>query len=163
MRKILVLIVCALLINLGHARRAPIVLDTLTQEHIAFASLRGHWVFINYWASWCDSCRAELATFNQLAHDHPHTVRVFSVNIDALSRNKKQKQAQQFHILYPSLSSSTTKRLHLPPITVVPTTVVFNPQGTLAATLYGEQPRVALEKFLSLRHPSRQTRRHPPQ
>jgi cytochrome c biogenesis protein CcmG, thiol:disulfide interchange protein DsbE len=41
---------------------------------------QGHWVLVNFFASWCTDCRAELAQLNQLERRHPAGLRVVSVD-----------------------------------------------------------------------------------
>lgn len=38
-------------------------------EALSLTSLRGKVVIINFWASWCDECRAEMPAFEQLHHE----------------------------------------------------------------------------------------------
>lgn len=49
--------------------RAPdFTLDTLDGESVTLSDLRGQAVLINFWATWCPPCRAELPTI-QTAYD----------------------------------------------------------------------------------------------
>jgi len=36
---------------------------------IRLADMRGHWLLLNYWATWCGSCREEAPVLDQIAAD----------------------------------------------------------------------------------------------
>ena len=124
------------------------VLETLSGKKIPFSSLSGHWVLINYWASWCQPCVEEIAVFNQL-HKQKPKIYIFAVNYDAMQLSKQKRLTKQFHIHYPSLKHSVAKELHLGAISVVPVTFVFNPQGKLHTILYGGQTLESIREEIS--------------
>src|SRR5438874_1604728 len=41
-------------------------LQTPGGQSIQLSSLRGQWVFLNFWATWCPPCRNEMPTFQRL-------------------------------------------------------------------------------------------------
>ena len=130
--------------------RADLMLETLDGKDISLSSLKGKWVFINYWASWCGPCLDEISALNQFYKDNKDkSVEVFAVNYDSLPLNKQQRLIKKFDIRYPSLKHSTAKALHLGNISVVPVTFVLNPQGELSTTLYGGQTTDTLTDAMS--------------
>ncbi|MBL0165554.1 MAG: TlpA family protein disulfide reductase [Xanthomonadales bacterium] len=42
------------------AKHPALSIETLDGEHWDLATHRGHWVVINYWATWCAPCIAEM-------------------------------------------------------------------------------------------------------
>lgn len=118
---------------------AEVVLQNLNGQNTAFSSLQGKWVFINYWASWCEPCLAEITELNRFYQQNKHDVAMFAVNYDMVSAQEQKKLVKQFNIQYPALRQDPAKNLKLGHIKAVPVTFVFNPQGKLTKTLYGEQ------------------------
>lgn len=116
----------------------PIVLEGMNGNRITFASLKGHWVFINYWASWCDPCVNEIKELNQF-YEHYDTSKValYAVSYEGLSIAEQKKLIKKYKIHYPSLSADPSVSLNLGDIPGVPVTFVFNPQGDLVDRLYG--------------------------
>jgi len=49
-----------------------------TSYHLA--ELRGRWVLLNFWATWCAPCVEEMPLLQQLADDHPESLLVLGIN-----------------------------------------------------------------------------------
>lgn len=119
-------------------------------QPISFASLKGKWVLINYWASWCEPCLEEIPELNQLYQNHDqHQFELFAVNYDMLPADRQQQLAIDNHIHYPVLRDDPAEALALGDIRGVPVTFIFNPKGILTKTLYGGQTADGLKKIIS--------------
>ncbi|MBX5493230.1 MAG: TlpA family protein disulfide reductase [Chloroflexi bacterium] len=60
----------------------PFVLPTPDGGTLALEDLRGHVVLLNFWATWCEPCRAEMADLDRLAREWgPQGVRVVGINV----------------------------------------------------------------------------------
>ncbi|MFA5960803.1 MAG: TlpA disulfide reductase family protein [Tatlockia sp.] len=127
----------------------PVILKDLTGNAIPFDSLKGKWVFINYWASWCQPCLDEIAELNRFYQKRKDKVALFAVNYDALPLARQLALIEKYHIRYPSLQADPGKALQLGDIRGVPATFVFNPQGILTDTLYGGQTLQSLNYSIS--------------
>lgn len=115
-----------------------------------FSALKGKWVLINYWASWCPSCLEEIPEFNRFYAEHKQDpVEVFAVNFDGLSLAAQNSLIKRFNIHYPSLMQDPSDALKLGDIRGIPVTFVFNPQGELVDTLYGSQTAKHLNKIIA--------------
>ncbi|MBQ7913289.1 MAG: redoxin domain-containing protein [Clostridia bacterium] len=53
---------------------------TLSEEQITLSECRGKIVVVNFWATWCTSCIAELPDFNKFQEDHQSDVVVLALN-----------------------------------------------------------------------------------
>ena len=134
---------------LSSASHAGVELKDLYGNSTPFESLKGKWVFINYWAEWCQSCLDEIPELNRFYEKHRSTnVAFFAVNYDGLPEFKQKKLARYFKIQYPNLSHDPARALNLGDITGVPVTFVFNPQGKLVKKLFGGQSAGDLERVI---------------
>jgi len=123
---------------------AEVDIKPLLHEPIPWGSLHGKWVFINYWASWCESCLNEIHTLNRFYAANKSQVAVFNVNYEQLSEGDLTTLVRRLHIHYPTLGEDPADTLNLGDITVLPLTFVFNPKGQLVQRLYGEQNQAQL-------------------
>ncbi|KTC84927.1 TlpA family protein disulfide reductase [Legionella brunensis] len=143
------LLLITFLITCSCAQASNAILTTINGEQITFNSLKGKWVLLNYWASWCQPCLDEIHELNQFYKQRKNNVALFAVNYDMLSVNEQLQLIKKYHIRYPSLQDPA-KQLRLGSIPGVPATFIFNPQGKLSQTLYGPQTAFSLNE--ALRH-----------
>lgn len=111
------------------------------------ASLRGKVVLLNVWGSWCAPCRKE-APFLQAAWDQTRTagdVQFVGLNTRDDAAGAAEAFERRFGITYPSLRDNDGAlqlvfRTTLPP-RAIPSTIVLDRQGRVAARIIGEGSR----------------------
>ena len=133
----------------GYSYSSSIILKDMQGQKIFFESFRGKWVLINYWASWCQPCLDEINELNRFYKKNKDKAVLFAVNFERLPVFSQKALIRKYGINYPSLQYDPASVLGLGHILGVPVTFVFNPQGRLSATLYGEQTLKRLSKFIS--------------
>lgn len=94
------------------------------------------WTVVNYWAVWCKPCREEIPELNELNKDAD--VQVLGVNFDrktgeALAVDSKTLGLEFTNIDDPSQSLGVERP------SVLPTTLVINPEGEIEAVMVGPQ------------------------
>jgi len=115
---------------------------------ISFSSLKGRWVFINYWASWCHPCLDEIPVLNRFYTAHLNEpIALFAVNYDGFTKKEQRDVTLQLHIKYPRIEEDPSNILNLGDIRNLPTTFVFNPKGQLHDVLYGAQTIQSLNTY----------------
>jgi thiol-disulfide isomerase/thioredoxin len=112
------------------------------------SSLRGKVVFLNFWATWCPPCRAEMPSINALYERFREDKNVIFLTVDTDGNYKKASaflKRQQYSLpLYVANSQIPGELLGRS----IPTTVIINKKGQIAyrhegAADYGN------EKFMS--------------
>jgi thiol-disulfide isomerase/thioredoxin len=64
------------------AELAPdFTLATLDGATVQLSTLRGRWVLVNFWATWCAPCREEMPYLDSLAAQHADRLTVLAVNM----------------------------------------------------------------------------------
>jgi len=106
-------------------------------------SLRGQWVVINYWAKWCKPCIREIPELNRLNSEHSD-ITVLGVNYDGASGEELATQEATLGVEFQTLPADPAAELGTPRPVVLPTTLIFDPEGQLRATLVGPQTEESL-------------------
>ena len=106
----------------------------------------GQWRVINWWAVWCGPCRDEIPELNALAKDP--TIQVLGVNFDRKVGEALQADRERLRIEFPILRHDPAEQLGVPRPTVLPTTLVVNPEGVVIATLVGPQTQSSLRAHI---------------
>lgn len=114
---------------------------TLDGMSFSLSDLAGSIVVINVWGSWCGPCRAEAPDLARLANeDASRGVRFVGINTrDNLDAAKAF--VRSFKVPYPSVRDTNGEVLlafrDTLPTTVVPTTLVVDARGQVAARIIG--------------------------
>jgi thiol-disulfide isomerase/thioredoxin len=111
---------------------------------------RGKWVVVNYWATWCGTCRKELPELVSLHEKHRNQdIVVVGINFESISpQNLKDFVAEQ-KIAYPVLRSEPVRRTPLGPVPALPTTYLIDPAGKVVAGEVGRVTRQDLEDYIA--------------
>lgn len=121
---------------------------TLDGQSFDLAALRGEIVVLNVWASWCAPCRSEAPTLQALWTE----LQDDGVRFIGLDTRDSSAAAQafidRFGITYPNVVDEDGRiqllfRDTLPP-QAIPSTVVIDEQGRVAARLLGEVSEASL-------------------
>jgi len=143
----LAFLLAALLVACSSSSQKP-VLKTLDKQQVNFAQLDNKRVLVNYWADWCAPCKKEIPELNAFQKAHPDIL-VLGVNFDGVSEAEQRALVEKNHIAYQSLADDPSEALGLEDIPAIPVSFVFNRQGELVETLYGEQTQAKLEKVFA--------------
>lgn len=116
------------------------VLSDARGARYALADYRGKTVLLNFWATWCPPCRAEvpdLVEFDESIADG--SVALVSINqtFSEPSTESVAKFAQDFGIEYPILLDEGGRVSRAYGVRGIPTTFVIGPDGLIVERAYG--------------------------
>ncbi len=144
----LLLILCFIFSTPSLYAHTP-TLQSIDGHEFTLKSLKGKWVYINYWASWCAPCLHEIPEINRFYEQNKHkNIAVFGVNYDGLSLDEQRSLIEKYQLAYPSLGLDPADALKIGDIKGVPVTFIFNPSGKLFDIKYGEQTVKSLSAYL---------------
>lgn len=122
--------------------------DTLSGDALNWNAQRGQWVFVNYWAPWCQPCRKEIPELNQFEQHHRDLVRVVGVNFDQPDDRELKRQTDELGIEFTQLTGDPAAQLNIERPLVLPATFVFDPSGNYRGVLMGPQTLKSLGAWL---------------
>lgn len=134
----------ALVAGLAAASPAPAfdLVDTKGARH-SLEEARGHWVVLNFWATWCVPCIQEIPQIAEFHRRHPD-VDVVGVAFDVQDPGLVKRFATKVGHDYPLVLSDDGVEKQLGSPKALPTTRIYDPSGKL---VYDKPGRVDL-KFL---------------
>ncbi|HWX51804.1 MAG TPA: TlpA disulfide reductase family protein [Solirubrobacteraceae bacterium] len=95
------------------------------------ASLRGHPVVINKWASWCEPCRAEFAAFQHASLTQGRQVAFIGIDSGDSSRADATAFLRSFPVAYPSYYDQSGRLgATITYSTFTPVTVFYDRRGS---------------------------------
>lgn len=116
----------------------PLVAQDLDGKTWRLADLRGTAVLVNFWASWCEPCRTEMPTLQQLAEFHGEDrLRVITVNFKE-SANQITRYMRRAGIRLPVLLDPEGTITRAWEVKVFPTTLLIGYDGAPRHRIRGE-------------------------
>ncbi len=129
-------------------RKAAPLISGPTLDGGSFTAVEGKVLVMNVWASWCSPCRAEAPALEELSKAHPEVQFLGVLTRDSLVAARAF--VERFSITYPSLTDDALLLKFHGQLTpnAIPTTLIIDAQGNIAARVSGEVTYSALEKLI---------------
>ncbi len=122
----------------AHKAIPPLTGADLDGKVWRLADLHGKAVLINFWASWCEPCRAEMPALQALAQRHdPDRLQVLTVNFRE-SPTVARRYVERAGLQLPVLLDPQGLIARQWGVTVFPSTVLVTPDGRVHGVLRGE-------------------------
>ena len=120
-------------------------------QAIRLSSLRGQWVFLNFWATWCPPCREEMPTYQKLLDGGfgPVKGKATVLAVDSLeSDDQVHGYVNQLKLAIPIVMDKEGAVGRQYGVVNLPVTYVIDPQGTIRYQQLGEMPPALLQDYL---------------
>ena len=115
-------------------------LNDLQGQPLTLSSLRGKYVVLDFWGSWCGSCIADIPKMKEYYAKYKDKLEILGV--DGHDKEENWKAAVEKHEI-PWLhvrSTDDSNVILLYAINVFPTKIVVDPEGKIAKIVVGEDP-----------------------
>jgi thiol-disulfide isomerase/thioredoxin len=107
----------------------PFLVTDLNGNAVSTAAWKGKVVFINFWATWCPPCRAEIPALIDLANRYKDRLQIVGVSLDDEDPQDVKKFAEHFGINYPIVMASPEIVAEYGGVPALPTLFVINTDG----------------------------------
>lgn len=117
--------------------RPPLVVTTLQGRQFDLAARRGRWVIVNFWATWCSPCIAEMPAISRYVASHKN-VAAIGLAWDRSPRSEVLAFARKHPVGYPlALVDPDHPPAGFPAPAALPATYLIAPDGTVAKHFLG--------------------------
>ena len=127
------------------------VLDS-NGNNVKLSDMKGRPVVINFWASWCPPCRAEMPDFEEVFREMGTEVRFMMVNLTGggETRDKADQFVENNGFTFPIFYDMTGEADRQYEVRAIPTTIFVDADGNLAGTATGMLDKNSLMEGLKL-------------
>ncbi|VAX22881.1 hypothetical protein MNBD_NITROSPINAE01-767 [hydrothermal vent metagenome] len=122
----------------GSSKAMDFTLPSLDGEMVSLSGLRGKWVMLNFWATWCGPCVVEIPMLNNLYKKlKKENFEILAVNIENLSDEKIKTFVSDLAMSFPVLLDKSQEIQRLYGIKSLPYTYIIDPDGNVVAKADG--------------------------
>lgn len=127
-------------------------LTTLAGEQVKLSELKGKKVVLNFWATWCPPCKAEMPHMENYYNNNKDKENVEILAVNLTNSEKGEKDVQNFidayNITFPipldekGIVGETYQAFQ------IPTTYMLNTDGTIAHKIIGPMDEAIMEQLV---------------
>jgi cytochrome c biogenesis protein CcmG/thiol:disulfide interchange protein DsbE len=103
--------------------------NDLDGKSVSSADLKGKVVLVNFWATWCPPCRAEIPDLIKLQEKYRDKLVVLGISEDEVSPDEVKAFATAQKMNYPVIMNTPELRKIFKGVSALPTTFVIGPEG----------------------------------
>ncbi len=104
-------------------------LTGLDGKPVTLAGYKDKAILLNFWATWCGPCRAEIPDLVELQNKYRDHLQIIGLVVDDDDRDAIKKFVGEFAINYPVALATNDLRLQYGGIPALPTSFVLNAEG----------------------------------
>lgn len=116
-------------------------------ETYTLSELQGRWVLLNFWATWCKPCVAEMPVLQEMARTRSEKLVVLGINVredQQLVTDFLLEHDIRYPVVLAPLTPAGDQVLADYEAVSLPQTVIVNPKGEIVWRTYGE---LEMERF----------------
>ena len=140
---ILIFFVALLLVSpaivLAHQTTAPqFVLRDINGNTVRLSAYRGKVVLINFWATWCPPCRAEMPDLVRLQREHARQgLQVIGITYPPETKTRVRRFASSLKVNYPIILGTRQLKARFSSEETLPLTVIIDRDGKVNNIISG--------------------------
>jgi thiol-disulfide isomerase/thioredoxin len=131
----------------GKPARLDFTLKDMNGADVTLASFKGKIILLNFWATWCGPCKAEIPSLIELQDEYRDDLVVLGFSVDD-PVDKIKPYAAQYKINYPLLVGKEREDVQdaFGPMFAIPVSVIIGRDGTIAKKHSGIATKAQIER-----------------
>jgi thiol-disulfide isomerase/thioredoxin len=117
----------------------------LDGKPVTLAGSKGKVILVNFWATWCGPCRAEIPDLVELQKKYKDRLQILGLVVDDDDLDAIKKFARRFGINYPVALTTNDIRIQYGGIPALPTSFVLDSEGRIVQKHEGLRDPVLYE------------------
>lgn len=139
-------------VAIGAMTAPDFTLKTLANEEVALSDLRGKNIILNFWATWCIPCKAEMPDFQQYYKQYAKEDNVEIIAVNVTYSNDTPKRVEQFieafDLTFPIVLEPEQSVSNLYEIMTLPSTFFIDAQGEIKHYIKGPMNTSNLREYV---------------
>ncbi len=150
---IMVLSVCAKaektdIFNDNSSQASEFTVKDLQGNEISLSDYSGKVVFLNFWATWCGPCKAEIPGFIEAYKQYKDKgMEIIGISMDRISAKSVLKFAEKYKINYPVVMGTAKIVKDYEPGPYIPTTIIVDQNGKIRHRHIGSMNKDTLKNY----------------
>ena len=125
-------------VEVGSAAPAFTATDLQSGRTLGIADYKGQVVLLNIWATWCEPCKVEIPSLEQMQKDlGPAGLRIVAVSVDQGGRDVVQQYAHDMGITFQVLLDPSMDIQRIYQTTGIPESFIINRAGKIEKRVIG--------------------------
>ncbi len=141
-RTLLLITVLALLPTLTSGQTAqnapPLVIKDIQGRTLRLADYKGKVVLLNFWATWCPPCRAEMPDLVRLQREHrKEGLQIIGITYPPENRASVRRFTRRLKLNYPVALGTVETKARFSADETLPLTIIIDRDGIIRGTIAG--------------------------
>jgi len=125
-------------------------LRDLKGKEVSLADYEGKVLFMNFWATWCGPCRAEIPDFIEVYDEYKDKgLEILGVSVDTISPDKVLQFVRTNEMNYPVVMATRDLFKDYPQPRAIPTTLIIDGKGKIRHKQIGTMSKEMLINFFN--------------
>ena len=110
---------------------------------------RGKWLFLNFWAGYCDICRKEIPTLIRFQQKYKDKVTLLGISFGGETNQEVRAAMARYKFNYTIVPGQANITKIFKDVIATPTTIIISPQGRMITKAVGRQSWEELIGFIN--------------
>lgn len=107
-------------------------LKDLGGSDISLSDYKGKVLILNFWATWCPPCRAEIPDFIEVYSEYKDKgLEILGISVDQVSPDQVRQFVERNEMNYPVAMATNQLFKDYPPPQAIPTTLIIDREGKI--------------------------------